>query len=69
MPIEFACPSCGQPQRADDRLAGRTLRCADCKATFTVPGSGAPEPPGRQSRPAEPEPAPLKAAQSDSIFD
>jgi ribosomal protein S27E len=42
MPIEFACASCGARQKADDHLAGRTLRCYQCGNLFTVPTAGAP---------------------------
>jgi len=37
MPIEFSCASCGTPQKADDHLAGRELRCHQCGGRFTVP--------------------------------
>jgi hypothetical protein len=45
MPVQFAC-ECGKPLRVADELAGRKVRCPDCGALPTVPGT-APPPGGR----------------------
>lgn len=37
MTIHFACATCKTPNQAEDRLAGRTLKCFTCGSLFVVP--------------------------------
>ena len=48
MKLQVACPKCGQQYSVADSMAGRTLRCTKCGATFTLSGGGStpPAPPG-----------------------
>lgn len=41
MPMEVACPSCGQTFTADEKLAGRRAACGVCRSTFEIPHSAA----------------------------
>ncbi len=43
MPVEVACPSCGQRFSVDDKYAGRRAKCGVCNAVVQIPG---PEPAG-----------------------
>jgi len=53
MPITFSCSQCGRSFKADDKFAGKNVRCKQCGAQTTVPpltsgsqrpGPEAPEP-------------------------
>lgn len=39
MVLEFPCPSCGAAQKAEVRLAGRTLKCRRCQNKFIIPAA------------------------------
>jgi hypothetical protein len=79
MPIRFPCPFCQAKQSAADHLAGRTLRCGKCSASFVVPATPKAATPSAVKAPA-PKPASVtpddrqlerlrKEGDSDSIFD
>jgi hypothetical protein len=63
MPIDFACPACKTKMRAADYLAGRTLRCGKCRASFVVPAAVVPT-----RKPAGDLDRLLAANDSESIF-
>ncbi len=42
MPIALTC-DCGRALRVKDELAGKKIRCPECKSTLTVPGKDAEE--------------------------
>jgi hypothetical protein len=44
MTIHFLCSSCNTPTQAENRLAGRTLKCFTCGGLFVVPPAPAAEP-------------------------
>lgn len=44
MAIKFLCPSCHAFLKVADHLAGRRVRCANCKSSVEVPGSVEVEP-------------------------
>lgn len=46
MAISAECLECGREYQVGDQFAGRTLKCKDCGAAFTVNGGGS----GRQPR-------------------
>lgn len=58
MPIPVAC-ACGQKFAAQDRLAGKTVKCPKCGQPITIPGPAGGAPPGQ---PAAPKPASAKPA-------
>jgi transcription initiation factor IIE alpha subunit len=37
MSIEFTCPHCKYPLKADDQVAGKTGKCPKCGKEITVP--------------------------------
>jgi TM2 domain-containing membrane protein YozV/glutaredoxin len=37
MPIPVACPSCAARFKAPDNLAGRTVKCPQCKGSIAIP--------------------------------
>ncbi len=37
MAIQVQCTSCGKQYNADEKLAGRRIRCRQCGATFQIP--------------------------------
>ncbi|MBI3830845.1 MAG: hypothetical protein HY291_15095 [Planctomycetes bacterium] len=37
MPIDFDCTQCGKPLYAQDRFAGRTIRCPGCGLAMVIP--------------------------------
>lgn len=41
MPIAVAC-KCGKKFKVKDELAGKAVRCPDCKAPLKIPGAGVP---------------------------
>lgn len=43
MPIPIACPSCRASYTLPDDLAGRQVRCRDCKEVLRVPGTKVPK--------------------------
>ncbi|MCI0463767.1 MAG: hypothetical protein L0Z62_43075 [Gemmataceae bacterium] len=48
MPIQVRCPGCNSLLQAGDELAGKNVRCANCRAVVAVPAAapeGAPPPP------------------------
>jgi dienelactone hydrolase len=49
MSISFKCPHCGKAFRADEKFAGKNVRCKQCGATTTVPAPSA----GGSKAPAE----------------
>jgi dienelactone hydrolase len=53
MAIRFACPHCGRPAQVDDKFAGKTGRCPECRGTMQIP-----VPSVAAHRPFEPEPVP-----------
>jgi dienelactone hydrolase len=53
MAISFECPHCGRQAKVDDKFAGKTGRCPQCRGTMRIP---APSVAGRG--PYEPEPVP-----------
>ncbi len=57
MTIHFLCASCQTPTKAEDRLAGRTLKCFTCGNLFVIPAAPPPPPP-----PPVPEPMPAPVA-------
>jgi DNA-directed RNA polymerase subunit RPC12/RpoP len=74
MTIRVKCPSCQQTLKAEDRHAGRTVRCPACRSPVTIP-SPEPEPaeetldpfadlaeppPIEQSKQQTPAPSPTK---------
>jgi len=53
LPIPVTCEQCDKTYRVKDNLAGKTIRCPQCKKPLEVPAAGAPaKPPGRTSAPA-----------------
>jgi hypothetical protein len=66
MTIHFACATCKTPNQAEDRLAGRTLKCFTCGSLFVIPAAPAPVapvapvaafvPPPMPAHPTMPEP-------------
>ncbi len=56
MEFHFLCPSCGQRLKADEELAGSTVDCPHCTATFSVPQPEISMP----ETPAETPPAPTR---------
>ncbi len=65
MPITFSCSQCGRSFKADDKFAGKNVRCKQCGAQTTVPplSSGSQRPGPEAPEPEDPyglaEPAPL----------
>jgi len=70
MPIRIVCPGCHKTLRAEEKLAGKSVRCPGCRAAVSIPavterGSAPPpatpatpgraaDPPGRPSAPPAP---------------
>ncbi len=48
MSIRVKCPACAQTLKAEDRYAGRTVRCPGCREPLTIPAAP-PPPPAEQS--------------------
>jgi predicted Zn finger-like uncharacterized protein len=48
MPLQISCPHCNTRHNLDDALAGKTVRCKECKQPFAVDGDE------RERRPATP---------------
>ncbi len=42
MAIEVQCGACGRALRVKDELAGKTVRCPDCRQPLRIPGTSAP---------------------------
>jgi predicted Zn finger-like uncharacterized protein len=38
VPLTATCPHCGQAGRVPDELAGKTVRCPECKEPFQAAG-------------------------------
>ncbi len=57
MPITLTCSRCEKPLTLKDDLAGKRIRCPDCREILAVPAPGAPppKPPVRRSSPSEPQ--------------
>src|SRR5262245_33664764 len=53
MPLVIPCPSCSRQVRVPEELAGRTVRCPSCEATFTAPARAAEETPAETYLPQE----------------
>jgi len=45
MPIQFLCPSCGQPIEIDDQWADKNVACPFCRNTVLAPADSNYEPP------------------------
>jgi len=56
-PVRITCPACGAKANAPATVAGRTVRCGRCQASFRVPDS----PSAAQPRPSSAVPAPTQA--------
>lgn len=40
MPIQFACPHCGEAMSVGEQYAGQSGPCRKCQQTITIPGGG-----------------------------
>jgi predicted Zn finger-like uncharacterized protein len=49
MPVSILCPrlTCRSVLRVPDSVRGKSVRCPECGATFTVPAAGAGKSPQR----------------------
>ena len=69
MPVVVTCPTCQKKARVPDAMLGKSVKCPECGATFTVPADGPPPvspPPTVESAPPEPSSRPLPA-DADSL--
>src|SRR5436309_9491039 len=56
--MHLPCPHCHRTLQLPDHLAGQTLRCSACQATFLVPADRPSPPP---AEPEEPTPPPANS--------
>ncbi|MBN2714193.1 MAG: hypothetical protein JXR97_17380 [Planctomycetes bacterium] len=61
MAIQTNCPGCGKQYNLKDEMAGKKIRCPECKGVIVVPAGGASA--GAPARPA-PQPSPAAPAQA-----
>ncbi|GHU01291.1 hypothetical protein FACS1894186_3710 [Alphaproteobacteria bacterium] len=63
------CPKCGAKYEVAGDMAGRKLRCAECRTVFAAPPppAAAVEPPPAPAPAPEPAPAPISAAPMESV--
>lgn len=68
MAIQVKCSVCGRVIRAGDHLAGKVVRCPDCRETVTVPGAALALDAGEEDfePPASPGDAPRQADTTSS---
>jgi DNA-directed RNA polymerase subunit RPC12/RpoP len=66
MEIRFSCPVCGQHIKADEDMAGASVKCPICGKQLIVPpaGQAAPQPPAQPPPVTQPVPAPPTPAPS-----